>query len=122
MRRRRKQGELWAALPHLDISPKRVGGQGRLRRLVLGTALSHTRACYKTAGYRRKRAAAMADAGHPQAGESDAELECPHCEAGEHGNDEHMHLRCTNPYLECTGNTGAVVVAGAATRQGAARQ
>ena len=29
---------------------------------------------------------------------------CPHCEAGEHGNDEHMHLRCTNPYLERTRN------------------
>ena len=32
VRRRRKQGELWAALPHLDISPKRVGGQGRAQR------------------------------------------------------------------------------------------
>ena len=45
------------------------------------TALSHTRACYTTAGYRRNSAATMAGAGHPQAGESDAELECMEVQA-----------------------------------------
>ena len=100
VRRRPKQGRWWRAIDQADLNAKAIGGQGRLKRLIAGTASSHTRAMYKSDGYRAQRLERIElDGGSNMECDDGAELHCVFCKQGVHGNDEHMHQACSAPEL-----------------------
>eukprot|EP00937_MAST-01D_sp_MAST-1D-sp2_P006132 g6132.t1 len=92
--RRPKQGALWRALPGMATTAKLVGGDGPLRRLMVGTAQSQSRAVRMDRRFRVACGGGKADGGDQGAAER-----CLFCDDA-HGNDMHMHTICTDAMLQ----------------------